>query len=355
MNNASKNPDWRDVVNALPDAAIVIDRAGIVVHHNPLIADLFPRARVGNSVTLISREPALLRAIQTISRDRARIFVRLHDRVPVERQLTAIVTPLDSASDERGSASILIIFRDLSDEERHARLRADFVANASHELRTPLSALKLIIETMQGAGRDDIASREKFLARMSSQADRMTQLINDLMSLNRVEMRAHLTPRDSVDIVDLLVKVAATLEPMAEASDIAINLPADRSEALVIGDYDELWQVFLNLIQNAIRYGRAGGSVTLEIAPAVIDNAHHLSISVSDTGPGIAPEHLPRLTERFYRVSATASRDKGGTGLGLAIVKHIVTRHRGELRITSELERGSTFTVVLPADKGQSV
>lgn len=164
---------WRTVIDALPDPAVVIDRPGTVLHLNPALVDLFPRVRIGQSIALVSREPALLRAIQSANGADVRAIVQLHDRVPIDRRLTAIITGLSVDEPRAGAPTFLIIFRDLTDQERHAQLRADFVANASHELRTPLASLKLIIETLQGAGRNDEAKKEKFLSMMAAQAERM--------------------------------------------------------------------------------------------------------------------------------------------------------------------------------------
>lgn len=348
----SPQPNWRVIVDAIADPAVVIDQSGTVVHLNPRLADLFPRARAGYSIALLSREPALLEAIRTARGNEQRSVVQLHERVPIERKLTAIITALSVDDLSAGYPALLIVFRDLTDEERHAQLRADFVANASHELRTPLASLKLTVETLQGAGRDDADSREKFLGMMSAQADRMTQLIDDLMSLSRVEMRAHLTPRDKVDLVDVLAHVVQTLQPQAESSGIAITFPSRPGPVHVRGEFDELVQVFSNLVQNGIRYGREGGSVYIEIELSDTGPAGpQVAVAVRDTGIGIPKDHLPRLTERFYRVNASASRAKGGTGLGLAIVKHIVNRHRGELLIESDEGKGSVFTVLLPGAK----
>lgn len=346
----TREPNWRIVVDAIAEPAVVIDPFGTVIHLNPLLVDLFPRARAGYSISLLSREPALLEAIQVARGDEQRIIVQLHERVPVERKLTAMITALSVEQPSLEEPAFLIVFRDLTDQERHAQLRADFVANASHELRTPLASLKLSVETLQGAGRDDAASKEKFLRMMTAQADRMTQLIDDLMSLNRIEMRAHLSPRDTVDLSELLALAVQALEPLAESNQITLSLPTISGSTRVRGDRDELHQVFLNLIQNAIRYGHEGGSVSIRVEPMTGSvGGPRIAIAVEDNGIGISEDHLPRLTERFYRVSASASRAKGGTGLGLAIVKHIVSRHRGELLIESELGKGSVFTVVLPA------
>jgi two-component system phosphate regulon sensor histidine kinase PhoR len=230
-------------------------------------------------------------------------------------------------------------------------MRADFVANASHELRTPLASLKGFVETLQGPAKDDPAARERFLMVMSEQAERMTRLIDDLLSLSRVEMREHLPLGAIVELNDVMASVIQSLQPLAVAAGVAIELAGSAEPAEVRGDRDELVQVFQNLIHNAIKYGRQGGRVDIAVARRSPGQGRPAEIvaTVADDGPGIAPQHLPRLTERFYRVSVAASREKGGTGLGLAIVKHILNRHRGELTIASQIGQGSTFCVILPA------
>ncbi len=231
-------------------------------------------------------------------------------------------------------------------------MRADFVANASHELRTPLAYLKGSVETLLGPAKDDTAAREAFLKTMGEQAERMSRLVDDLLSLSRVEMREYLPPSGGADLAAVLADVAQTLEPMAQQAGVTLSLTGEDTPAVVRGDHDELAQVFQNLVQNAIKYGRKGGKVDVRLSEEAGGRAVRYRVDVIDDGLGIAPQHLPRLTERFYRVNVAASREKGGTGLGLAIVKHILNRHRGELLIDSRLDQGSTFSVILPRAPG---
>jgi two-component system phosphate regulon sensor histidine kinase PhoR len=340
---------WRAIIDALSDPAIALDEAGFVVHHNPLAADMFPRVRTGQPISHVSRSPELLEAVDGARRAEKRIVVQLQDRVPVQRRVSAILTPLALEQAAEGAPVLLVVFRDVTDQEKLAQMRADFISYASHELRTPLASLKGFVETLQGAARDDAAARERFLALMAAQANRMTRLIDDLLSLSRVEMSVHVPPRGQVEINEVLSFVMQSLEPLAETSKVTLRLARLPSSAYVRGEREELVQVFQNLVQNAIKYGRAGGHVDVQVSRAAAAAGHpaQLSISVIDDGPGIPAEHLPRLTERFYRVNPTASREKGGTGLGLAIVKHIVHRHRGDLKITSTVGVGSTFRVII--------
>jgi two-component system phosphate regulon sensor histidine kinase PhoR len=261
----------------------------------------------------------------------------------------------------------LIALKDASAERRLERLRSDFIANVSHELKTPIATLMGFIETLRGPAKGDLAALERFLGIMQEQAGRMSRLVADLLSLSRIELNEHARPSGSADLGEILGHVADALSLRAAARDMTIDLPdggAWRSIGRAVGDDEELTQVFQNLIDNALKYARAGTRVT--VAAERIDDpaeikAHlpgarqakaMIAVTVADRGEGIAREHLPRLTERFYRVDAARSRDMGGTGLGLAIVKHVVNRHRGSLEIESVPGEGSRFTVYLPAEDG---
>jgi two-component system, OmpR family, phosphate regulon sensor histidine kinase PhoR len=341
---------WRMVIDAVPEPAVALDAAARIVHANHLAEEQFGARRAGGHIASMSRDPGLLAAVEEALASRQPRTVELHGRVPVERRLLATMVPLDlSAGRVRDAPVLLITFRDLTEQDRLARMRADFVANASHELRTPLAYLKGSVETLQGSARDDAAAREAFLKTMGEQAERMSRLVDDLLSLSRVEMREYLPPAGEVDLAAVLADVTETLGPMARQAGISLSLAGNEAQARVRGDYDELAQVFQNLVQNAIKYGRSGGRAEVCLTREPAATPGRWRVDVIDDGPGIAAQHLPRLTERFYRVNVAASREKGGTGLGLAIVKHILNRHRGELLIASTLGQGSTFSVVLPA------
>ncbi len=336
---------WRAVVDAIPTAAVALDAAGTVVHHNRLVAELFSKIENGRPLSQVTRNPDLIAAVDRALASDERITVELVERVPVERRISATVSRL-SPSIEPSSPHLLVTFRDLTEQDKLAQMRADFIANASHELRTPLASLRAFVETLQGPAREDAAARERFLKLMASQAERMTRLIDDLLSLSRVEMRVHLPPRGIVELNETAAYVCQSLEPVAESAKTHLAFVRDGVPARVRGDREEVVQVLQNLIQNAIKYGREGGHIEVRVgrdAPRGSSTAR-VWVSVTDDGPGIAPVHLPRLTERFYRVNVASSREKGGTGLGLAIVKHILNRHRGELKIASKLGAGSTFT-----------
>jgi two-component system phosphate regulon sensor histidine kinase PhoR len=251
----------------------------------------------------------------------------------------------------------VLALHDLTTLKRMEQMRADFVANASHELRTPLASLLGFIETLRGPARDDAEAREQFLVIMQEQASRMARLVNDLLSLSRIELNEHSRPSREVDLGRTVEVAVAALQPLAKAKSMTILTQVDEAARVVLGEPDELAQLVQNLLDNAVKYGRDGTPVEVSLTlpdtlPAVAGNAlaagAAVRLAVRDHGDGIGKEHLPRLTERFYRVDTARSRKMGGTGLGLAIVKHIVNRHRGALVVDSVLGDGSTFAVYLP-------
>ncbi|MGO9458797.1 MAG: ATP-binding protein [Rhodomicrobium sp.] len=333
------------LVNALPEPAILLRQDGEIIAFNDEALDLFCGLRAGAHLSSATRSPPILDAVMEASPANPLQTVMFSDRVPVERHMAATVSWLQPGS--QTGALILLFLRDLTEPLRLDQLRADFIANASHEIKTPLASLLGFIETLQGAARHDEAARDRFLAIMAKQAARMARLIDNLMSLSRVEMRAHLKPQDTVIIGNLVSQACDALEPMAAEANIKVDVHSSVDGAAVLGDRDELMQVFINLLQNAIKYGKPGGAVQVSLQRAQSGAARAIEIAVEDDGPGISSQHLPRLTERFYRVPGKLALEKGGTGLGLAIVKHVVNRHRGELRIVSEEGLGSRFTVLL--------
>jgi two-component system, OmpR family, phosphate regulon sensor histidine kinase PhoR len=337
----------RVIAEAMPDPAILLNSAGQVLYCNAPARGLFASMREGSHISSVIRTPEFLDAVSAAPLRGRAVTVTYAERVPVGRRMAATVAPLTRGSEP--DSDILVLLRDLTEVERINQMRADFIANASHELRTPLASLRGFIETLQGKAKEDPRARERFLAIMAEQASRMTRLIDALLSLSRVEMNAHVPPSGRVDLNDVLDHLRDTLEPLARESGGKLQVGRFPRPAMVRADRDELVQVFQNLVQNALRYGVKGGQIRIEpkhSAPVGRQPGRY-AVSVIDQGPGIAPEHLPRLTERFYRIDVASSREKGGTGLGLAIVKHILNRHRGELAIASQPGKGSTFTVLL--------
>lgn len=333
------------LIGGLPDPAVILSKDGTVLSFNGKAQELFPGLKSGAHLSSATRNPLILDAIAERSMNAPSQTVIFNERVPVERYMAATISWLGAQECE--TPCILLFIRDLTEQRRLDQLRSDFIANASHEIKTPLASLLGFIDTLQGAARHDEAARDRFLAIMAKQGARMARLIDNLMSLSRVEMRAHLKPRDEVLIERLVEQACEALEPMAAERDIKVTVTSGIEGAIVLGDWDELMQVFINLLHNAIKYGRPGGAVHVSMQRKQTETKSLAEISIQDDGPGIPAQHLPRLTERFYRVQTPDALEKGGTGLGLAIVKHVVNRHRGELRIASQEGAGSTFIVVL--------
>lgn len=348
--NARVWPDtgMKLVLEALPNAGIVTDSKGIVRFANHLAVEAFGNIRPGDPLSFRMRVPELLAGLERVSRGGETEVIRFSERVPTERSFEVTLAPIRVAlTDIRVNPDfVLVVIDDRSEIERIDRMRGDFIANASHELRTPLQSLSGFIETLLGPAKNDAVNREKFLRIMQDQAGRMARLIDDLLSLSRIEMRAHMRPTTPVDLGEIANHVADALSPLAHEFGISLELECEAKAALVPGDRDELIQVLSNLIENGIKYGSEGGHVRvlLHDEPGS-DGVSGLLLSVADDGPGIPAAHLPRLTERFYRVDVERSRARKGTGLGLAIVKHIVQRHRGKLTIHSRPGEGAVFSI----------
>jgi two-component system phosphate regulon sensor histidine kinase PhoR len=342
------SPFFGAVLSGLPQPVIALDPQGEVVALNAPARAVAPAMRPGEPVTLGLRVPEVLDAVRRAIASDVPQRVEFIERVPFERWYEAIVVPISvSAGDsELPNRFVLITFDDLTPLRRVEEMRADFVANASHELRTPLAALSGFIETLQGPARDDPEARARFLSIMRAQATRMARLIDDLLSLSRIELNAHLRPTTPVELRGIVRQVVDGLQTLARDREVDVHVSASADRINVLGNRDELLRVFENLIENALKYAASGKRLDVAL---VADSAKgEARVSVRDYGPGIAPEHLPRLTERFYRVDVADSRAQGGTGLGLALVKHILNRHGGRLVIESVHGAGAAFTAVLP-------
>jgi two-component system phosphate regulon sensor histidine kinase PhoR len=313
-------------------------------------AQLAPALRKNELAQFALRSPEIITALrEAIATTESRRATYL-DHVPVDRWMELIITPVPVPTLFGGTDKcMLMTFHDQTPLRRVEEMRADFVANASHELRTPLAALSGFIDTLQGPARDDAKARERFLGIMHTQATRMARLIDDLLSLSRVELSAHVRPDTLVDIVPIIRQVVDGLEPLAGDRQVAIDIQLPDRPVVIAGDREELLRLFENLIENALKYGASGGKIVVSLTLAMSGEGFpEIRVMVRDFGPGIAPEHLPRLTERFYRVDVGDSRAQGGTGLGLSLVKHIVNRHRGRLLIESVPKNGATFTACFP-------
>jgi two-component system phosphate regulon sensor histidine kinase PhoR len=337
------------LIGGLPIPAIVLDREARVIAFNEAAAAVAPALRRGEPALITLRMPVLVDAIRRAAKRREPQRVEFFERVPLDRWFEAFVTPVRLTAGDVGSDILLMTFNDLTPLRRVEEMRADFIANASHELRTPLAALLGFIETLQGRAKDDPAAREKFLSIMQTQAARMARLIDDLLSLSRIELNAHLQPSTPVDLGPIVRQVADGLQTLARDRDVEIKVSAPAKPLMVLGERDELIRALENLVENALKYGAAGKRVDITLTRGQTRaGAAEARLTVRDYGPGIAPEHLPRLTERFYRVDVAESRDHGGTGLGLALVKHVLNRHGGRLTIDSTPGAGAAFTAYVP-------
>ncbi|PWE33181.1 two-component sensor histidine kinase [Maritimibacter sp. 55A14] len=340
----------RAVIAQLPQPLLIVGDTDRVLVANQAAAELLGSDPEGRNYVSAIRQPAALDCIGTALRLRRRAEAN-YLRAGVSSETTYRLLALPVSAAEAGFEGAVVSFEDISHVADAEQMRRDFIANVSHEMRSPLTALTGFIETLQGAARDDPAARDRFLEIMQREAARMNRLVGDLLSLTRVEVDERVRPRAEIDVLGVIRGSIAALRPMAEAAGVRLDVALPEGELRGPGDADQLTQVFHNLIENAVKYGGSGGVV--ELRATRLDQmaglrGPALRVDVTDHGEGIDPVHIPRLTERFYRVDSDRSREKGGTGLGLAIVKHIVNRHRGRFQIESETGRGSTFSVIIP-------
>ncbi len=384
---ASQVSDGADAATAAallegqPDPALLIDDASRIVVANALARALFQSQATGVRLSAVTRDPELLDAAQdAVGEDKRRGVVEYVTSGPAEQHFRVYVAPINFGA----RPAALMVFHDQTTMINTERMRVDFLANASHELRTPLASLTLLIETLSGHAKNDPEAQERFLKLMHAQAERMARLIDDLLSLSKIELNEHVPPADRVDLVALAKEIIDLATPAASERDVKLILNASAPQAWVTGDRSQLIQVAQNLVDNAIKYSPNGGEVEIEVAAGAAredamaragrrwDEAARISLlspppagdqsyavlRVVDHGPGINRRHLPRLSERFFRVERDESSEYSGTGLGLAIVKHIVARHRGGFVVESEVGRGSAFAIVIeqpPAAGGAPV
>ncbi|MCW9042849.1 MAG: ATP-binding protein [Pseudopelagicola sp.] len=335
-------------LDAIPMPAVFVDTQMRIVGANAGAWTLNPHAGDPRPFVLVFRQPSLGAALETcFASGTAQRAVFHHTDGPHEIWYEVTVSRVQGG-EINGS---LLCFNDTTHLKQADQMRRDFVANVSHELRTPLTAILGFIETLQGPARGDQKAQDRFLTTMAAEAGRMNRLVGDLLSLSRVEEEARVRPTRLVDLDQVIRSTLRNLAPVAEEVGGTLIYDAPDDPPQLIADSDQLFQVFTNLMENALKYGGEGTDVTIRIAKSPRDHVLRvpvLRISVADTGPGIAPTHIPRLTERFYRIESHRSREMGGTGLGLAIVKHILNRHRGRLAVESTVGVGSVFTVILP-------
>ncbi len=339
----------RALIEKLPTPLLLVTHTGRVSYANPAAHDALPRIETGAHFAHLIRAPAFVEAVTATIADGEERRVRFTAHPGRERFFEARVGVLPPDGAFGPEALAIVQIEDQTESRRSEQLRSDFIANASHELRTPLASIIGYIETLQNHARNDPEARERFLGIMAREAGRMQRLVDDLMSLSRIEMTEHLRPVEEWSLNQIAADSAAALLPVADQQAASLEIDLAPGGGRVLGDPDQLSQVFTNLIDNAMKYGGQGATVRVFTAPASKAHPNRHGVTIQDSGPGIPREHIHRLTERFYRVSVTSSRTKGGTGLGLAIVKHILNRHEGRLEITSTLGKGSSFTVWLPS------
>lgn len=350
-----------EILDHLPNPVVMVNRHRVVTGFNQAALGLFHNLETGRDLTRFIRDPILLDAFDDVANARETMkhaeFVLASD---AHRHFDVLTARLPAATGDR---NFVLSFSDLTELRKLEQMRADFATDAGHELRTPLSVLLGFIETLEGPAKDDPDALNQFLPVMRDQAQRMQHLIEDLLSLARIELNEHTPPSEECNVGKIIDKVAESLSMKAKTKDMHIRVTSQLENTDMIGEEKELTQVFVNLVENAIKYGHAKTDVEVTISlvknpPGALARFRHdriMAVAIRDHSDGIAREHLPRLTERFYRVDTARSRAVGGTGLGLAIVKHLVQRHRGTMQIESEQGVGSVFTVYLPAKTGDNV
>lgn len=333
-----------DLAAVVPDPLLVFNENGATLYANAAAIAAFGQIPRGTLLPHKFRAPEMQTYIAAAIAGERVGTIEYAERVPLERSFRVSAMPIG----DRGRM-FAIVFRDQSEVRRIDRMRADFIANASHELRTPLASIAGFIETLQGPARNDEKARANFLQIMQSQTARMARLIDDLLTLSRIEMKPLARPGEQLDLGETIATVVEQLSQVARENGVAVHFERPGNPVMVPGNRDELTQVFINLLENADKYGRQGGRVEVTIQPSPPGQPPEVATTVRDFGPGIAEEHIPRITERFYRVEIDGNPQQRGTGLGLSIVKHILARHEGRLSIRSTLGEGSSFTVHLPA------
>ncbi len=346
-------PQLQATLDALIFPALAVDQSERIVAANPEARTLIGQDVRGRHYVTMLRQPALLDTIEASLSDGIARRARYLSNDGVQ-DTTFEVSARAVPNVGTGKARVILLsFHDVSHVEQGGQMRRDFVANVSHELRTPLTSLMGFIETLRGPAKGDPEAAERFLEIMQGEAERMNRLVGDLMSLNRVEGDERVRPTTRVELVGILQSVCRSIGPLSKEAGVTLEPEFATDSVMMIGDEDQLTQVFTNLVVNAIKYGGSGGRVTMRLTEAEREaslRSKGVRVQVIDYGQGIDPVHLPRITERFYRADDHRSRTLGGTGLGLAIVKHIINRHRGRLRVESELGEGATFTVILPTE-----
>ncbi|VAW16308.1 Phosphate regulon sensor protein PhoR (SphS) [hydrothermal vent metagenome] len=344
---ASVDPAAKALLDAMETPVLLLNLKENILYANSAALAQLPAATIGTPISFCVRHPALLDALNRARQSGLPQMVEVQQSFPNPVWYSINVAPLDLPFKDQIQNAMLVTLQNRTEQRRIEAMRVDFVANASHELRTPLTSLVGFIDTLLGPAANDEEARVRFLTIMQNQAERMSTLIDDLISLSRIELRQHVRPTERVDLATILREVSEGLQNQISRANLEVTLDIPSGSAEVTGDRNELYEVFENLLDNAAKYGAGGKKIDVRLAALKERQQFSWMVSITDYGAGIAKEHVPRLTERFYRVDAQSSREKKGTGLGLAIVKHIINRHRGLLVITSELDKGTRVEVLL--------
>jgi len=366
---------WMTVIDALPIACALIDSDRRVVHANDRAQELATIDKIGLPLTSYLRDPAISKALTKAQAGYSTEAIEIHKLTPNERFLRVKLTKASLIRPSNGQSYLMAIFYDVTEDRLSQIQKADFLANASHELKTPIASLMGYIETLRHHAKEDPEAQEKFLGIMQSQAERMVRLIDDLLSLRKIEQNEHIAPEETSDLNQSIKAAMEVVKPLADKRGVTLKFTTN-GPAPARTNADESVQLFLNLIDNAVKFTPPGKSVKIKLqsvpdwssALAFRDSSLTASqpsrriaemtkplrtqgawqVQIRDLGPGFSREHLPRIGERFYRIAGDLSSKEKGTGLGLAIVKHIVIRHRAGLYIRSALGKGTEFTVVFP-------
>ena len=344
------------VLDSLPDPIMVIDRAGNILGANLAARNSFGEKITDKNIDKVFPSHSFVKAVsRVLKKESVSENLIFYVEEPIDQKLYAHIKQLPWIS--KGKAVAVISIYDLTKSLKIEKMQSDFVANASHELRTPLSVISGFVETLQTSAKDDEVARESFLKIIAEQTEYMSNLIENLLSLSRIELNQNEHPQDEVNAVDIVENVAKSMKIKAQNNNMKIRVHKDKNVATIRADAQQIKQIVQNLTDNAIKYGTTGTEVTLRVdnvekiptsTTMKIADGPAVAISVNNKGPKISPEKLARLTERFYRLQEHKDQNIKGTGLGLAIAKHIIIRHQGNITVNSNGYNGTTFTIYLP-------
>lgn len=341
-----------DVLENLPDPFLILDEEKQIIMANKAATEVFGKDILTHHVADYLKDAEALNAIRKALETGESDAIEFATPAPKSKSFLLTIHVIDNEDDESLDPirTLFLGIYDTTSVREAERMRVDFVANVSHELRTPLASILGFVETLLGPAKEDPVAAERFLNIMQNEANRMTRLIEDLLSLSHIERDVHIPPEEKVSLINTIESVLETFNIRLDKKEITTEFFTQPDLDVIIADRDQLTQVFQNLIDNAIKYGSEKSTLTVNLQRVIKedDQNKYAQIDITNEGAGIAPEHIERLTERFYRIDTARSRSLGGTGLGLAIVKHIIQRHEGNVRFSSELGKSTTATIQLP-------